>query len=408
MKRRNKWSTRLSENKKWEWLNRRGEGCALLLIFILYFSFVAWYSSLIPLGKGVDEEAHFLYVEDIRDKGALPILEVPHKGHYESHQPPLFYIISLPIAYIFGDNWRIWGRWFSSLWIAVGGFFCYLAGKRLFGKNRVLYLSSTAFVLLLPGNIAIASGFTNDSLAQALFTLAIFFLLEKKEKDWLWAGLATAGAILAKLNCLVLLPTGLLGLLLSLKNEDWQKVTKKALYFLLPPILFTSWWFIRNKLLYGDFLGWQIFQEAFATSPQPSYFLERGVSWGGYWSLVLLTCFRSFWTPLLKVRFLFWGYYAVLGLFLFLSLVGLIKWLKEDEEKRVSIYVLLISLLLLFLLFIRFNLHFFEAQGRYLYPALGSFSLLFIGSLGKLHHRLPMLHILYLILLVSLSSSILY
>lgn len=408
MRQRDKASTRSWKDRKRNWLDRWGEGTALALIFLLYFFFVAWYSSLIPLGKGVDEEAHFLYVEDILKKGSLPILEVPHKGHYESHQPPLFYLLALPLAYIFGENWRIWGRWFSALWIAIGGFFCYLAGKRLFGNRRALYLGSTAFLLLLPGNLAIASGFTNDSLSQALFNLALFFLLGSKERDWLWAGLATAGAILAKLNCLVLLPAGILGLLLSLKKEEWKSVVRKTLYFLLPIIFLTGWWFIRNKVLYGDFLGWRVFQEAFASSPHPSYFLERGISWGGYWSLVLLTCFRSFWTPLVKFRFLFWGYYLVAGIFLCLSFWGLIRWVKEEEERRLGIYILMLSFFFLFLLFLRFNLYFFEAQGRYLYPALGAFALLFMGGLGRLHRSLPLVFLAFLILLVFLSSSLLF
>ncbi len=398
---------KLFKGKGKEWLDKWSEGSALTLIFALYFVFVAWYSSLIPVGKGIDEEAHFLYVEDIKYKGSLPQLEVPHKGHYESHQPPLFYLLSLPLPYLFGNGWRIWGRGFSALLIGLGGFFCYLAGKRMFGKRRVLYLGSAAYVLFLPGNITIAAGFTNDSLAQALFTLSLFFMLGKKKRDWLWAGLATAGAILAKLNCFVLLPAGLLGLFLSLQKEDEKVVGEKVVYFLLPIVLLTSWWFIRNKILYGDFLGWQVFQEAFASSPHPSYFLERGISWGGYWGLVLLTCFRSFWTPLLRVRFLPWSYYVIAGILLCLSLLGLIKWVKEEKEKRIEILILLFNVFLLFLLFIRFNLYFFEAQGRYLYPALGAFSLLFVGSLGRFHWSLPLVIIVFLLLLVFLSHSLL-
>lgn len=397
----------MSKDRGEKSLRRWGEGVALVLIFIFYFVFVHWYSSLIPLGKGVDEEAHFLYVEDIKGKCSLPVLEVPHQGHYESHQPPLFYLLALPIAYIGGENWRIWGRWFSAFWVAIGGIFCYLSGRRLFGERKLLYLGSVAFLLFLPGNIAIASGFTNDTLAQALFTLAIYFILKNEEKDWLWAGLASAGAILTKLNCLVLIPAGLLGLLLILKKEDWKRVGKKAVCFLAPVLLLTSWWFIRNKVLYGDFLAWKVFQKAFAFSPHPSYFLEKvGLSWGDYWGLVLLTCFKSFWTPLLKVRFLPGGYYIVSGIFLCLSLFGLFRWAKE-EEKKAEIYILILSLFLLFLSFIRFNLYFFEAQGRYLYPALGAFSLLFIGGLGKLHWSLPLIFILFLLLLASLSVSLL-
>ncbi|MGC8843443.1 MAG: glycosyltransferase family 39 protein [bacterium] len=385
----------------------RGEYLALLFIFLLYFFFVALYSSHIPIGKGVDEEAHFLYVEDILKTGHLPKLNVPHGGHYESHQPPLFYILSLPIAYLGGANWRIWGRFLSSLLIAISGFICYLAGKRLF-RNNVLGIASCAFVLFLPGNIAIASGFTNDSLAQALFSLSLFFLLGEEEKDWLWGGIATGGAILAKSSCIVLILAALLSLILSMRGEsDWRKTGRKAIYFLLPVLLLTSWWFIRNKLLYGDFLGWKVFQEAFATSPHPSYFLERGLSWGGYWLLVFTTGFASFWTPLLRLRFLSNLYYVFLVIFLVLSICGVLKLSREEREKEDRIYLFVFSFLFLLLSFVRFNLYFFEAQGRYLYPALCSFSLLFNAGLYKLRRFLLYIFYFYLLYLCILSLSLL-
>ena len=399
MRRKGKESTKSSKDKRARFL-------ALVILFVLYFSLVALYSSRIPIGKGVDEEAHFLYVEDILKSGRLPKLNVPHGGHYESHQPPLFYLLSLPIAYLCGENWRVWGRVFSALLIALSGFICYLAGRRLF-KNDFLAIASGAFVLLLPGNILIASGFTNDSLAQALFSLAIFFLLGEKERDWLWGGLATAGAIMAKLSVIILIPAVFLSFLLSLKDkEDWRKEINKLLLFFLPIVLIDSWWFVRNRILYGDFLGWRVFQEAFASSPHPSYFIERGFSWGGYWLLVLTTCFGSFWTPLLKLRFLPTGYYIIPAIFLLLAFLGDIKLIKEEKGRSASLYLLIFSFFFLFLSFIRFNLYFFEAQGRYLYPALCSFTLLFNGGLERLNRFLLYPFYFYLLLLAFLSLSL--
>lgn len=408
MKRRRRESTKLGKGKTEKWFEKRGEYILLALIFVIYFLLVYWYSSLIPLGKGVDEEAHFLYVEDIRDLKTLPILQVPHKGHYESHQPPLFYLLSLPIAFLGGENWRIWGRWFSSIVVAVGGFICYLAGKRLFGDNKTLYLGAPAFLLFLPGNIAISAGFTNDTLAQALFALAIYFFIKNEKMNWLWAGIATAGAILSKLNCMVLVPSALLVLILSLKSEDRDTVLRKFIFFLAPILLLSGWWFVRNKLLYGDFLGWRIFQKAFDSSPHPSYFLEKGFSWVDYWRLVLITCYASFWTPLIKLRFLPWGYYFLPGIFSCLAFIGFLKWLKEDENNRLILILIALSFFFLFLSFLRFNLYFFEAQGRYLYPALSAFALLYCGGLGRLNKFLLLIFIFYLLILALASSSILY
>ena len=403
LKRKSKESTKLSRDKK----DKRWGLLALIVFFILYIALVMLYSSRIPIGKGVDEEAHFLYVEDILKSGHLPKLNVPHGGHYESHQPPLFYLLSLPIAYLCGESWRVWGRAFSAILIALSGFICYLAGRRLF-KNEFLAIASGAFVLLLPGNILIASGFTNDSLAQALFSLAIFFLLGEEERDWLWGGLATAGAIMAKMSVVILIPAVFLAFLLSLKNKgDWRKEIKKLISFFIPIVLIDSWWFVRNKILYGDFLGWRVFQEAFASSPHPSYFLERGYSWGGYWLFVFLTCFGSFWTPLLRLRFLPTAYYIIPAIFLLLAISGDIKWIKEEKDKTARIYLLIFSFLFLFLSFIRFNLYFFEAQGRYLYPALCAFSLLFNGGLEKINRLLPYIFYPYLLLLAFLSLSLL-
>ncbi len=400
-----KGSTRSSKDKR----AKAREEIFLLPFVLLFLLLAVLYASRVPIGKGIDEEAHFFYVEDIWREKHLPVLKVPHSGHYESHQPPLFYLLALPLALLGGENWRPLGRCLTVCLAILSAYICYLSAKKLYPDKRSIHIGAFAFPLLLPGHVLASACFNNDSLAEVFISLYICLLLswlkERREGDWFWMGFTGALALLSKMTSILLLPLSLLSILITLEEkENWWLILRRVFYVCLPLFLLGGWWLLRNKLLYGDFLGWRIFQEAFATSPTPEYFLERGVSWGGYWLLVLSTGFASFWTPLLKVRFLPLPFYVVAAGFLCLSLWGVVKWLKEGERWQIkAIYLLILCVLLIFLAFIRFNLHFFEAQGRYLYPALGAFSLLISGGLGKLSRWVNLTFYFYLFLLALFS-----
>ena len=69
-----------------------------LVVLLLVFSALAlFYSLIIPLFEGPDEDDHFRYVKYVADHRTLPVQEFTHGGGQAGHQgwqPPLYYALA--------------------------------------------------------------------------------------------------------------------------------------------------------------------------------------------------------------------------------------------------------------------------------------------------------------------------
>jgi hypothetical protein len=187
----------------------------------------------------------------------------------------------------------------------------------------------------------------------------------------------------------------------------------------------TGWWFWRNWALYGDPLGETAFMEKFKNAPSAVAIAQlRGYSnLGSYLvGFVLPLTFETFWgafghlsgpesfmgaLPRHALEFPAWSapltrlvtlgslpagrypppswVYPLLALWTWTVVIGLFRWYRAVREAfvgRASMGGLLFGAYTLLVLaaFLRFNLAFFQAQGRYLFPALGPLALVFAAG----------------------------
>ncbi len=258
----------------------------------------------------------------------------------------------------------------------------------------------------------------------------------------LWLGLALGAALLAKASNLLLLPVAVLAIVLSSSRQtDGAQPTKRpgrapseaargtfdTRAFLMAAgiafgtaALIAGWWFVRNQMLYGEPLLERTFREKFRNAPATATMvIEFGYRDFHSYLLgqVLPTTFQTFWggfrhlggqadflgvllpgtmtqpeliRPLigLPARGSYpppsW-LYPILALCSWLAFAGAVRWyLRAREsfgaEQRNVALLLGVFTLLVGAAFLRFNTEYFQAQGRYLYPALGPLSIAFVGG----------------------------
>jgi 4-amino-4-deoxy-L-arabinose transferase-like glycosyltransferase len=278
---------------------RRADRLALSLLSAVYLALALPYSLLTRAWEANDELDHTTYIEYIVAHGALPRISAQN-GH-ESHQPPLYYLLAAAWQKLLGvpafkpsavPNPEMLAQ------SAAGPRFLellhnytpvqhqdavYLHELRLlsviFGLVTVLLsygcarlvlarsdaaLSAALLVALLPKQLVVDSVVTNDSLVITLCALALFlFLLSEKarregrgaRRRWLMLGLGlTLGlAAITKFNSLPL--AGLLLFLSALPALRRRGLLADSALACAGAIATSLWWFVRNKVLYGQFLA---------------------------------------------------------------------------------------------------------------------------------------------------------
>jgi hypothetical protein len=158
-----------------------------------------------------------------------------------------------------------------------------------------------------------------------------------------------------------------------------------------------GWWLVRNQRLYGELFVAQTFVRYFQDTARPELFLRIGYTFASYLLLLVIPLtFRSFWgvfghmqiqmgvlkeAPLLPPSWI----YPLLVVPSVASLVGLVRVYARrtdlDPAARTCWALLLITTLLVAAAFLRFNTEFFQAQGRYLFPAMAPIALFFVLGL---------------------------
>ncbi len=335
-----------------------------------------------------DEGAHFQYVAFVARAWQLPRFEGYEGVGYEAHQPPLYYFLAAVFYHLFGGAGK-GVRLLSTLCSAGVVWLVWLSLRRIAPERPLLALSGMGFAAFLPMHIAIGSAVGNDALTNLLFAGVLYALLvqftqgaPKTPLHALFLGGLLGLALLTKATAVMLVPVVLLGLVWGarLQGQSWGGALRDAGIALAVAALLSGWWFVRNAVLYGDPLLQRTFLEVFKGTAKAEDFLQQGATWGQYLQLVADWTFRSFWfaygtpatartgLPNFLPDSVYWG----LGAWMLASLVGLVLRLRERMPVGVRAWLglsaLVFALVLVgFALFIRV---FFQAQGRYFYPAL--------------------------------------
>lgn len=337
-----------------------------------------------------DERQHANYVQSLLDGRGFPVFQPnsPDAGeHYEDHQPPLYYGVAALFAQVVGvsDVAAPGAARLRRLNAIVGGatvlgvFFLAFWGL----ERADIGLGAAAITAFLPMNCALSGAISNDPLLYALCTWTLALCALSIRRGWNWkraigVGLLLGGAILTKTTGVGLVVPVLFAV--AYRRPSWSQV---AAAVAIVAVSIGPWW-TRNQRLYGDPLAMGAFNRAFTGSPQADMFIqaegpyEYWVNRVGWWTA------RSFFGA--------FGYLdiwmnettrpsahtpnTIYRLLIVASLVLFLGWLAtlRSETWREARGVQLMNglfLLVVIALFLRFNQQYFQAQGRYLYPAIG-------------------------------------
>lgn len=392
-------------------------------LVLVYLLLAGAYSVVTPAATpeqhNPDENAHMQYVQTLAS-GHLPVFTDVLHG-YENHQPPLYYALAAPVylaAYGRGEATATRAvRWVSILLGALLILAAYGFARTAFPGEPWLALGTAAGVGLLPGNVALSASVTNDALTNLVMAVGLVLLAklvtatEPKERPrWaLWLGAALGAGIWTKTSTLVLFPTVLLAcyLLAARSLTTAAQAARAAGLACGLGALLGLPWLLRNQLLYGDPLAQHLFVSAFSNTAQAGDIARTlyGGSLVSYLGAVAQWTFASFWGGF-DSMLLFWGQdprthrhsnergaysflahppptpYTVLALLCLASALGLFRARGRRAAVTPPQNVLLAAFAVLTaltgLVFLRFILTFFQAQGRYWYPALLPLAFFFV------------------------------
>jgi 4-amino-4-deoxy-L-arabinose transferase-like glycosyltransferase len=404
-------------------------GVIVALVLVLFHVGMAfWYASVTPYREGgdilsahhqrvsdigaPDERQHANYVAHLLSGAGFPVFDPkdPNLGEdYQSHQPPAYYVLEAGWTKLVGVS----DVTSQDAGVKVRALNCFIGGATVlavfllgfwgFGRPEV-GVCAAAVAGCLPMNIALSGAVSNDPLLIFLCTASLALCARSIHRGWsvrsaLALGCFVGLALLTKTTALALLPAVLVAVLLSPQRPAAAVWVAAILPMLLLPV---GWW-IRNQHLYGDPFAITAFNQAFVNSPQAKPFIEDlGLfgylsGWVGWWTI------RSFYGA--------FGYMdiwlnensrpvdnspnALYRVLIAISAILLLGWLASWKRYRgrpeVAVQVMNVTFgVVVLLLFLSFNMHYFQAQARYLYPAIGPISCAFgVGALELFRRKWP-------------------
>ncbi len=427
-------------------LDARTVKAALVLVAAL-FVILAWmYSAQTPAGgadqHNPDENAHMQYVATVAS-GHLPVFRAGD-ADYEAHQPPLYYALCAPIyaaARPYGPAAATRAVRDVSLALGIGLILtAFLCVRALFPAQPLLALGTAAFIAFLPMNLALSASVSNDALTNLVIALALWrlSLLARDAGQFaqfprlslrcalILGGLVGIG-IWTKTSTLLLAPTIMAACYFIARQGliSPKEAGRIAVVSLGVGGLIGAPWLLRNQVLYGDPLAQHLFETAFRNTAQASDLIRYvfGGSIGAYlWGVAQWT-FASFWGVFDSMR-LFWGQnptghppspaqplplvYNILGLCCLAAGVGLCVFVRRRYDWTaaqgavLSMFGVLVALT--WLAHLRFVLVFFQAQGRYWYPALLPLALFFVLGLRGLAARARVFSVLLVLMILGLLA----
>lgn len=380
---------------------------ALVIIVATFLALGTLYAWQTPRWQTPDEPAHFNYVLYVAQENRLPVLQAgdyPHQYleeikaarfpdwmsvsslRYESHQPPLYYVLTALLyratSGLSFDLRFLFLRLFSVVLGALSLLTLYHLVREVFPETESVPLMATGLVATIPMHLAMTAAVNNDALAAALLALlfwqsarAIRHGVERRRA--LILGVLLGLILLTKTTIyLVAGGTVITTVLLGSKTRRVGHLgTILALAFLLAMPFFA-----RNAYLYGnlDILGWQR-HDSIVVGQLRTADLIRQIGLPAFVQRFVSTTFHSFWAqfgwmgvPVDDRIYLALAILTVLvGVGICLFLVGVRRGRHcLTREQQSTLLVLAVASLLTLVTYVGYNFKFVQHQGRYLFPAL--------------------------------------
>ena len=426
-------------------LTKRHGGIGLIVAAFVALGVV--YSVVTPIFEASDELWHYPFVRHLAQGHGLPVQDPANVGPWrqEGSQPPLYYALgALATFWIEADDlprinpharigdplplgnknmvvhspeesfpWRGTAlavhliRLLSVLMGAATVFLVYRIALELFPERRALALGAAAIAAFTPMFLFIAGSVNNDNLVTPLCSLALLLIirlvrnLQFAIRDWALLGLVLGLAALSKVSALGLFPLAALAIALAAwrRHPPLQPSPHAArarvgaflrgclVVFGLAGLV-AGWWYLRNLLLYGEPTGLRMMVAiAGPRHPVPTLRQLAG-EWAGF--------VMSYWGFFggMNVPADPW-FYRILNLIALLGLAGLgilaLRWLRggvrPSAPRLLGLGFLLAWLLIEFVGLVRWTLMTIASQGRLLFPAIASISILLALGLAELVPR---------------------
>lgn len=411
----------------------------LPILLLLHVGLALTYASLTPFrAEGIlftqrqaglqkdigapDERQHVNYIARLTRGEGIPVFDPKDPNLYEtyqSHQPPLYYLLAAGWTKALGasdptapeNKMRV-----RSLNALIGGLG--VAGVFFFalwstGRQETAAVAGSV-AALLPMNLALSGAVSNDPLLIAVCAWALALIARGVALGWTWrlglaAGIVVGLGVLTKTTAVALWPVLVLSFL-SRRDGQVGIAGVPLVSAMAAALLLAVPWWLRNQSLYGDPFALNAFNQAFVGSPQASVFIEA-LGPVGYWTGINEIGLGVGW----------WTVRSLLGVFgyvdIFLPAPIYIAWvvllvavvvlrLAADRFEPPTGSTTARALGALFgfvivLLFVRFNMTYFQAQARYLLPALAPMALgmAWAFTAGPLRGRWPATAVLPVLLL---------
>ena len=375
----------------------------LAAVVVAYITIGVLYAALTPTWQVPDEPAHYNYIRALAERRDFPVIEPgdydqTYLGRltterfppewsiesleYEDHQPPLYYLLAVPVYLIF-DGAVLPLRLVSVLFAAGLLVVAFEAVRAVFPTRPELALMASAFIAFIPQHVAMTAGVNNDALAELAVGSTLWaltnYIVEGHGRPWP-IGLLLTVVLLTKTTAYAVVGVAVVAVVLRWHRESrtWGWAVGQLAWMFVPALVLSAPWFIRNGLTYGwlDPLGLARHNEVVEGQLRSSEYLAL-YGWAAYWKRAWCFTFQSFWGQfgwmgvVLPARI-----YRALALLSALLVVGFLRWLFDRRRprltslQRANLALFLISSFLTLLSFLWHNLTFVQHQGRYLFPAL--------------------------------------
>jgi hypothetical protein len=380
----------------------------LVLIVLAYLVIGTLYAIKTPAWQVPDEPAQYNYVAQVYKNGCCPkmepgdwdndyleaikaarfapsMLERLSTIQYEDHQPPLYYLLVLPVYAI--SEGSLTALRLASVLIGAGVvILAWAAVQTVFPAQPWLALATAAFVAFLPQHVFMMAGVENDSLAELIVALVLFlgvlYLGGRRQIHPLILGLLMGAAFITKLT--VYLPVvGVLGLavLLRARRECWPmgRLARQSAWILVPALLIGGVWWTRNIITYGsvaDFMVQKTHDAVVVGQERTDDYQAQHGGVGGWLRDGVSITFHSFWGQFgwMGVPMPDSFYTGLLAFTVFVivgALIAAIRWRGAlNVIQREQLLLLGTAAFLAFAAFAGYNFKFVQFQGRYLYPGL--------------------------------------